>query len=456
VAEYSPGIEAPWRARGGEQPSPDPCLGICCPALTCANDRLTPRIPAHPNAIPATSPRLSAPRDSVAAVGDVTHLRSARSKPRALEFFAGIGLARMGLERAGFQVTWSNDCEPAKRDMYLAHFGEADVHTYMLGDIASVEPADLPIDAALAWASSPCTDLSLAGGRAGLRGAESGVLWHFVELLAGLGDNRPPVVVLENVTGLATSHGGDDLAAAIGAFNDLGYSVDVIALDARRFLPQSRPRMFVIGAQDPPPDAENPQTELRPDYLQWVFGDPSLRTHRADLPAPPAPRIRGLSSVVEDVAANDERWWDEARTAAFAESLSPMQRERVAQLTNGIGVKYRTAYRRTRGGVAVWEVRPDDISGCLRTARGGSSKQAVARLGNGQLKVRWMTPLEYARLMGAATYKLRGARTNQALFGFGDAVAVPVVKWLGVNYLMPLLRGELRARASLDVPAVVQ
>jgi DNA (cytosine-5)-methyltransferase 1 len=384
----------------------------------------------------------------------VTQLRNARSKPKAIEFFAGIGLARMALEKAGFQVAWANDYEPDKRAMYVGHFGESDGHTFALGDIAQVKAADLPTDAALAWASSPCTDLSLAGWRRGLAGSESGVFWHFVKLLDQLEDNRPPVIVLENVTGLATSHGGDDLTAAISAFNGLGYSVDVVALDARRFLPQSRPRMFVVGAQNPPDDTAEPHCELRPDYLQWVFGDPGLRTHRAHLPAPPAPRIKGLATLIEDdLPTGDDRWWDAERTAAFVASLSPMQRERVAELKRGRGVKYRTAYRRTRAGVAVWEVRPDDISGCLRTARGGSSKQAVVRLGNKRLQVRWMTPLEYARLMGAGNYNLDGARTNQALFGFGDAVAVPVVGWLAKHYLMPLVRGEL-ATPPVDLEAV--
>lgn len=134
-----------------------------------------------------------------------------------------------------------------------------------------------------------------------------------------------------------------------------------------------------------------------------------------------------------------------------------MQRARIEELRTHEGIVYRTAYRRTRRGVAVWEVRRDDISGCLRTARGGSSKQAVVRLGNGSLQVRWMTPHEYARLMGADGYLLDSARTNQALFGFGDAVAVPVVRWLGENYLMPLLRGELAVPpVGLDLVASVQ
>lgn len=374
-------------------------------------------------------------------MGELTPINAAR--PKVLEFFAGIGLARMGLESAGFRVAWANDYEPDKKAMYDAQFAESDDHAFALGDIGKVKVADLPRDASLAWASSPCTDLSLAGGRAGLAGVQSGTFWHFIRLLKELEDDRPEVVVLENVVGLATSHGGDDLTAAIRAFNDLGYSVDVLAVDARRFVPQSRPRLFLVGAKNPPEDVAEPNSELRPDWLQWVYGDKSLRTHRAALPAPPAPRLTGLSETVEDITLDDERWWDRDRTESFVSSLSPTQRERVFALRRETGVKYRTAYRRTRNGVAVWEVRPDDISGCLRTARGGSSKQAVVRLGNKRLQVRWMTPREYARLMGAGDYDLSAARNNQALFGFGDAVAVPAVSWLAEHYLLPMVKGAM-------------
>jgi len=377
----------------------------------------------------------------------VTPISAAR--PRALEFFAGIGLARMGLEKAGFQIAWANDYEPDKKAMYDAQFGETEAHQFALGDVAAVKADALPRDASLAWASSPCTDLSLAGSRAGLAGAESGTFWQFVRLMGELGEDSPEVVVLENVVGLATSHGGEDLAAAIRAFNDLGYSVDVLSIDARRFVPQSRPRLFLVGAKNPPEDVADPNSKLRPDWLQAIYGDDSLRTHRAALPAPPVPLTEGLGGLMEDIPLGDERWWDEARTEAFVSSLSPAQRNRVAALKRSTGVKYRTAYRRTRNGVAVWEVRADDISGCLRTARGGSSKQAVVRLGNTRLQVRWMTPREYARLMGAGEYDLSAARNNQALFGFGDAVAVPAVAWLAESYLMPLVKGTFSTAPRL-------
>jgi DNA (cytosine-5)-methyltransferase 1 len=216
----------------------------------------------------------------------------------------------------------------------------------------------------------------------------------------------------------------------------------VLAIDARRFVPQSRPRLFLVGAQAPPPESRQDGSELRPDWLRRVFGDQSLRTHRARIPRPPAPLTSGLGLCLENLPLSDERWWDGDRTLRFMESLSPVQRRRVAQLQNSPGIGYRTAYRRTRQGAAVWEVRPDDIAGCLRTARGGSSKQAVVRLGGGRLHARWMTPREYATLMGASHYRLDGARTNQILFGLGDAVAVPVVEWLARHYLMPLASGD--------------
>ncbi|MEN2738811.1 DNA cytosine methyltransferase [Microbacterium sp. X-17] len=376
------------------------------------------------------------------------------ARPKALEFFAGIGLARMGLEAGGFRVAWANDYEPDKKAMYDAQFGDRADHQFTLGDVAAIDASELPQDASLAWASSPCTDLSLAGARAGLAGRQSSAFWQFIRLLRELGDRRPPVAVLENVTGLATSHGGDDLAAAIMAFNDLGYSVDVLAIDARRFVPQSRPRLFLVAAQDAPEETDEFVSDLRPDWLSGIFTDSSLRTHRAKLPAPPAPMIEGFGALVEDIPPSDGLWWDADRTAAFVASLSPIQRERVTAMRRTPGVKHRTAYRRTRRGEAVWEVRPDDISGCLRTARGGSSKQAVVKLGNKRLQVRWMTPREYARLMGAADYDLSGARTNQALFGFGDAVAVPAVAWLAEHYLEPLATGRLTRIDARELRAI--
>lgn len=358
---------------------------------------------------------------------------------RALEFFAGIGLARLGMEQAGVHTVWANDIEPKKAALHRSHFGEAD-DTYRLRDLSSVDATTVPT-ADLAWASSPCTDLSLAGGRKGLGGQASKAFWEWIRVLEDMGPRRPGIVVLENVLGLVTSHGGDDITAAVRALNGLGYSADLLAIDAKHFIPQSRPRLFVVGVSQPEAldlvdDADRSEFSegVRPALFDQVFADPTLRTHRMALPELPTPSP-GLSLLVE----NDDSvsWWDEGRQARFMESLSEVQRQRLTELASSEEPVYRTAYRRTRNRRPVWEVRADDVAGCLRTARGGSSKQAIVLAHRGEVRVRWMTGREYASLMGAPNYVVGDATENQVMFGFGDAVAVPAVAWLTEKYLVP-------------------
>lgn len=83
------------------------------------------------------------------------------------------------------------------------------------------------------------------------------------------------------------------------------------------------------------------------------------------------------------------------------------------------------------------ELRTDGIAGCLRTPKGGSGRQILFKAGFGDFFVRLITAREAARLMGADEYTIT-VPLNQALFGFGDAVCVPVVEWIADNYLTPV------------------
>lgn len=356
---------------------------------------------------------------------------------RAAEFFAGIGLMRMGLEDAGINTVWANDIDAGKRDLYVANFGDRE---FRLADVREVSGEQVPtVD--LATASFPCTDLSLAGNRRGLGTASgsindergSSMFWEFARVLDEMGSRRPPAVLLENVLGFASSHGGADLRAAILELNRLGYSCDLMSIDARHFVPQSRPRMFIVGLMEP--GAEDAWSVLadRPSWVHRLSRDePRVRLHARQLPPFPVTPA-GLDDVVERLAAEAGEWWDNERVARFVGSLTPIQLDRLSMLRESESLSWRTAYRRTRAGMATWEIRADRIAGCLRTARGGSSRQALVEAGLGSVRVRWMLPVEYARLMGAPDYKLN-VRRNQALFGFGDAVCVPVVYWLCRHY----------------------
>ena len=106
------------------------------------------------------------------------------------EFFAGIGLMRLGLEKEGWIAAFANDISTDKHEMYAHHF--KDKHPlYLVQDVHSLTPENIP-SVTLATASFPCNDLSLAGMRHGLGGKQSSAYWGFIKLLDKMGKRRPP------------------------------------------------------------------------------------------------------------------------------------------------------------------------------------------------------------------------------------------------------------------------
>ena len=110
-----------------------------------------------------------------------------KQRPRAAEFFAGVGLVRKALEPSGFEVVFANDISRHKYDIYRLNF---DPSCFNLGDITDLKGANVP-DIELATAGFPCTDLSLAGLRRGLRGKQSGTVTEFIRILCEMGVRRP-------------------------------------------------------------------------------------------------------------------------------------------------------------------------------------------------------------------------------------------------------------------------
>ena len=361
-----------------------------------------------------------------------------RAVGTAAEFFAGIGLVRVALERAGWSVRYANDFKPFKREMYRANFPRSEIDPR---DVRQVKGPDIP-EVDLATASFPCIDLSLAGSRRGLEGKHSGLFWEFARVVEEMDDRRPQFVLIENVAGFLTSNGGTDLRAALSRLNGLGYWCDVLVTDARWYVPQSRKRLFVVGSlgqSDYRPEKLH-ESPLRPSAL-IRFLEANADLNLAMWACPEAPNHQAsLDDVVERLSHCDGRWWNAARICKFKESLSERHHERLMQMVTGGSTEWATAYRRMRKGSAVWEIRPDQIAGCLRACTGGSSKQALVEAGMGSARVRWMTPLEYARLQGAGDFPVPDSVTNnQALGGFGDAVCVPGVEWIIREFLNPMV-----------------
>lgn len=357
-----------------------------------------------------------------------------------IEFFAGIGLMQLGLHHQGWHVTYANDISPDKEALYTANFGS---EHFSLGDIHEVDTATVP-SATLATASFPCTDLSLAGGRAGIHGKESSAFWGFTRILEEMRQaNRiPPLILIENVTGFLTSNKGQDLKSAIRQLNLLSYSIDIVILDAAWFVPQSRQRLFLIGVQKEKllkATSSLPlSSKVRPKALiDFMLQNPELDWNITPLPVPVSHSV-ALDQVVEDIPDDHSDWWDKERVNYFLTQMSERHTNQVKQLMAGTSWSYATAFRRMRQGKSMAELRTDGVAGCLRTPKGGSARQILVRCGFGRCDVRLLSARECARLMGAPeSFKIE-VPLNQALFAFGDAVCVPVVSWLAENYLNPL------------------
>lgn len=358
------------------------------------------------------------------------------------EFFAGIGLVRLALERQRCRVLFANDIDPRKAEMYRHNWPD-DAHL-LVGDIHRLHPSEIP-GCNLFTASFPCNDLSIAGRWEGLNGKESSAFWGFISILNALRSRRPQLVLLENVVGFLMSHKGRDFEQAMLALNDLGYTTDAVILNAAHWTPQSRARLFVVGRLDDgrPRQTIAPVSDCRPDALaSFINTFRHIRWDIRELPSLPK-RTSQLADVLERLPDGDHHWWTKERARYFLSQLSDKHRVAADAMIAGHRYTYATAFRRVRNGRSMAELRTDGIAGCLRTPRGGSGRQILFKAGRGKFRVRLLTARECARLQGVPdSYRIE-VPLNQALFGFGDAVCVPAVEWIAANCLIPAVRHTL-------------
>ena len=372
------------------------------------------------------------------------------------EFFCGGGMARAGLGPS-WSCAFANDLDSKKGAIYAANWGDDHLRVC---DVASLETTDLPGHADLAWASFPCQDLSLAGNGAGLRGKRSGTFWPFwnlIQLLANDG-RAPRIVALENVCGALTSHNGNDFSTIGAALTDAGYRFGALIIDAAHFVPQSRPRLFIVGIYEGSPirddlttsgpdpawhypaliNAERKLDKLtRNAWIWWRLPQPSLRNTT-------------FSDLIEDEPSG-VAWHTEPETRRLLELMSPVNLAKVEAASNCGRRMVGAIYKRTRlneKGLKTQraEIRFDDIAGCLRTPAGGSSRQTIMIVERDTIRSRLLSPREAARLMGLPDDYILPNRYNDAYHLAGDGVAVPVVRFLAENILEPLIAAKSAAQ----------
>ncbi|MDJ0683971.1 MAG: DNA cytosine methyltransferase [Alphaproteobacteria bacterium] len=371
-------------------------------------------------------------------------------RPAFYEFFAGGGMARLGLG-PHWTCLRANEWDAKKAESYRRNFDPAD--DLLVGDVNDLTERDLPGQADLAWASFPCQDLSLAGGGAGLKGARSSAFFGFWRLMKGLAaqGRAPRTIVLENVTGLLSSHGGHDFRAILELLAGAGYRTGAVIGDAVHFLPQSRPRLFIIATRaDPSPvQTDGPIAPWHPPRLAAAVDrlSPDLRRDWVwwDMPQPAPARTTDLSDILID-RPNDAPFHTPEETDRLVSMMDAANRRRLAAALAEKRPIAGTLYRRTRRGSDGTpeqraELRLDGVAGCLRTPAGGSSRQTVMLIHGGvklAVRSRLLSAREGARLMGVPDAYVLPERYNAAYHLIGDGVAAPVVRALERAVLRPL------------------
>jgi DNA (cytosine-5)-methyltransferase 1 len=373
------------------------------------------------------------------------------------EFFAGGGMARGGLG-APWTCVFANDVDSKKAASYAENWGSDGLR---VEDVARLIPADLPGVAMLAWASFPCQDLSLAGVGAGLKGQRSGTFWPFWKLMTALAaDERAPrLIVLENVCGALTSHGGRDFAAISAALAEGGYRFGAMVIDAVHFVPQSRPRLFIVAAHQScsipdPLFADGPDAHWHTPALSTAYGKLSPQAQDAWLwwrLSPPPIRNVTFSDIIE-AEPKGVKWHARQETRRLLAMMSPINDAKVAEAKKAGRPKVGGVYKRTRldergRKIQRAEVRFDDIAGCLRTPAGGSSRQTIMIVEANDVRSRLLSPREAARLMGLPDDYVLPENYNEAYHLAGDGVAVPVVRFLAEHILEPVLAAARRRAA---------
>jgi DNA (cytosine-5)-methyltransferase 1 len=369
-------------------------------------------------------------------------------KPTFYEFFAGGGMARAGLE-PDWRCLFANDIDPKKAETYVANWGDKEFH---LGDIFALKVEQLQGEADLAWASFPCQDLSLAGNGGGLDAARSGAFWGFHDLMYGLKarGRAPKLIVLENVVGTVTSNGGRDFETLCRALKGLGYVYGALIIDAVHFVPQSRPRLFILGLRSDLDDLsaahcggpsslwatdtlKHAYTRLRPDLQKawrwWRLRAPSIRNIQ-------------LADLMLDEPA-DVTWHAAEETSRLLSMMSASNLAKVESAKRDGRRVVGTIYRRTRRNelgekAQRAEVRFDNVSGCLRTPAGGSSRQTVIVVEGERVRTRLLSAREAARLMDLPDEYVLPPKYNDAYHLVGDGVVTSAVKHLATYLLMPL------------------
>lgn len=352
-----------------------------------------------------------------------------------ISLFSGIGGFDLGFERSGMQSVSVCEINTNAQSVLKKHFS----HATLFDDVRTIgvnTHGRKSVD--LICGGFPCQDLSIAGKRAGLAGERSGLWFEFARIIDEL---EPGWVVIENVPGLLSSNRGRDFAVILHWLVKRGYGVSWRILDAQYFgVPQRRRRVFIVASFGNGRAAEvlferessagNPST--RREAGKGTADTFTIRSGKDG----GGKGYLGAESLAMTLGGQDQYL---ARTITTREAQSMdsetmnfivSQAYNIQQNDNG---SHKRKDRPEGGMVVAWEMQ--HASEAYRES-GNVVPTLQARMGTGgnnvpMVGVRRLTPLECERLQGFPDGWTEGQSDAQRYKQLGNAVAVPVIEWIG-------------------------
>lgn len=189
-----------------------------------------------------------------------------------IDFFAGIGGFRKGMELAGHECVGFCEFDKFATASYISMHLLTDDQRKALedipikqrqkeilkeeyrngewyaNDIRRVYAGDIP--KADCWCFGfPCQDISVAGKQAGFQGNRSSLFFRVMYLVGQLKEeDKPTYLFIENVKNLLSVNGGWDFARLLIEMDAGGYDAEWQVLNSKDFgVPQNRERCFIIG-----------------------------------------------------------------------------------------------------------------------------------------------------------------------------------------------------------------
>jgi DNA (cytosine-5)-methyltransferase 1 len=337
---------------------------------------------------------------------------------RFVDLFAGIGGLRKGFEHIGGRCVFTSEWDENSQKTYRNNF--PDNHE-IGGDIRKYsEQPDLIPNHDLLLAGFPCQPFSLAGvSKKNSLGRKHGFLDEtqgtlFFDTAQIINHHRPAAFVLENVKNLGSHDGGRTFKTILKVLTEeLGYSVQYRIISSEPWVPQKRQRIFIVGFRE-----------------HTTFDFAALELPSADM----GPK---LGSILEEHV--DPKYTLSAKLWDYLQN-------------------YKKKHEAAGNGFGCSVFGPNDVTRTLsqRYYKDGS-EILVAQSGK---RPRRLTPRECARLMGfeekgGPPFKLNDVSDTQLYRQFGNAVVVPVVRFVAESIKPHLIQAMSNQPVFADAPPLI-